>query len=40
MWHILSFAEALLISWSSAARGIVVLRVDKFPYPRQQARGN
>ena len=25
---------------NSAARGIAMLRVDKFPYPRQQTRGN
>ena len=27
-------------AWPSAARGIAMLRVDKFPYPRQQTRGN
>ena len=27
-------------AWPSVARGIVALRVDKFPYPRQQTRGN
>ena len=27
-------------AWPSAARGIAMLRVDKFPYPRQQKRGN
>ena len=26
-------------AWPSAARGIAMLRVDKFPYPRQQTRG-
>ena len=27
-------------AWPSAARGIAMLSVDKFPYPRQQTRGN
>ena len=27
-------------AWPSAARGIAMLRVDKFPYPRKQTRGN
>ena len=27
-------------AWPSAARGIAMLRVDKFPYRRQQTRGN
>ena len=27
-------------AWPSAVRGIAMLRVDKFPYPRQQTRGN
>ena len=27
-------------AWPSAARGIAMLRVNKFPYPRQQTRGN
>ena len=27
-------------AWPSTASGIAMLRVDKFPYPRQQARGN
>ena len=26
-------------TWPSAARGIAMLRVDKFPYPRQKTRG-
>ena len=27
-------------AWPSAARGIAMLRMDKFPYPRQQTRGD
>ena len=27
-------------AWPSAARGIAMLSVDKFPYPRKQTRGN
>ena len=27
-------------AWPSAARSIMMLHVDKFPYPRQQTRGN
>ena len=27
-------------AWPSAARGIAMLRVDKFPYLRKQTRGN
>ena len=27
-------------AWPSAARGIAMLREDKFPYPRKQTRGN
>ena len=27
-------------AWPSVARGIAMLRVDKFPYPRQQTSGN
>ena len=27
-------------AWPVAAHGIAMLRVDKFPYPRQQTRGS
>ena len=34
------FASADTGIYPKAKRGIAMLRVDKFPYPRQQTRGN
>ena len=36
----LSILSIAYHAWPSAARGIAMLRVDKFPYPRQRTRGN